>query len=115
MREGGGSPGARARGQRTPGSGEDAPNRIGSVDGEDDADQPPIDEVETRAAFVYIRGPEGPEPRPVRLGVNDWEHTEVVEGLDDGDEIYMISVARLRQQQSDMMDRIRSRSNPFGG
>lgn len=113
MREGGGSPGARA--QRAPGSGDAAPNRVGSDEGDADSDQPPVDEVETRAAFVYVRGPDGPEPRPVRLGVNDWEHTEVVEGLDDGDEVYMISVARLRQQQSDMMDRIRSRSNPFGG
>lgn len=115
MRDGGGSPGAGARAQRPPANGDGAPNRAGSEEGDGDSDQPPIDEVETRAAFVYVRGPEGPEPRPVRLGVNDWEHTEVVEGLDDGDEIYMISVARLRQQQSDMMDRIRSRSNPFGG
>ncbi|HUH12208.1 MAG TPA: efflux RND transporter periplasmic adaptor subunit [Longimicrobiales bacterium] len=70
---------------------------------------------DARRAMVFVRGAEGPEPRMVTLGLNDWDFTEVVSGLEPGERVYLISVARLQQQQDQMLERVRSRQNPFGG
>ena len=70
---------------------------------------------DTRRAMVFVQGAAGPEPRMVTLGLNDWDFTEVVSGLEAGESVYLISVARLQQQQDEMLERIRSRQNPFGG
>ena len=36
--------------------------------------------------------------RMVMLGLNDWDRTEVVSGLEEGESVILMSVARLRQQ-----------------
>ena len=64
--------------------------------------------------FVFVRGAAGPEARAVRLGVSDWDFTEVISGLAAGDSVYLISVARMQQQQQRMSDRMRQ-STGFGG
>jgi HlyD family secretion protein len=64
--------------------------------------------------FVFVRTVTGVEPRPVVLGINDWEHTEIIRGVEPGEEIVLISVARLQQQQQDMLNRMRERNaGPF--
>ncbi len=63
-----------------------------------------------RRAVLFVKGPDGPEPRLVTLGLNDWDRTEVVNGVEAGEEVVLISVARLRQQQEDMVNRIRERT-----
>jgi HlyD family secretion protein len=65
---------------------------------------------ETRPAVVFVKGPKGPEPRAVVLGLNDWDRSEVVSGLEAGDQVILISVARLRQQQEELLDRMRQRN-----
>ena len=70
---------------------------------------------ETRPAVVFVRTPEGPQARTITLGLNDWDRSEVVRGLEPGEEVILVSVARLRQAQENMMNRIRERSQPFGG
>ena len=67
-------------------------------------------EVETRPAIVFVAAAEGPEPRRVRLGVNDWDRSEVVSGLEAGERVYLVSVARLKQQQEEFQQRIRERT-----
>ena len=69
---------------------------------------------EARRGFVFVRGASGPEARAVRIGVSDWDFTEVIEGLAAGDSVYLISVARMQQQQQRMSDRMRQ-STGFGG
>ncbi len=66
---------------------------------------------DTRPAVVFVQGPKGPEPRSVVLGLNDWDRSEVVSGLEGGEEVILISVARLRQQQEDLLARMRERSS----
>jgi HlyD family secretion protein len=66
---------------------------------------------DTRPAVVFVNGPKGPEPRSVVLGLNDWDRSEVVSGLEAGEEVILISVARLRQQQEELLARIRERSS----
>ena len=47
----------------------------------------------------------------VTLGVNDWDYTEVISGLQEGDKVFLMTAARLAQQQRDMADRMRQRSS----
>lgn len=68
---------------------------------------------EPRSSILFLAGPDGPEARSVTLGVNDWDYTEVLEGLEVGEQVILISVARLQAQQDDMMDRFRERSQIF--
>ena len=70
---------------------------------------------ESRPALVFVRTAAGPEPRMVMLGLNDWDRTEVVSGLEEGESVILMSVARLRQQQEELMNRIRERSSPIPG
>lgn len=69
-----------------------------------------------RTGVVFVQGPEGPTPRRVVLGVNDWDHTEIVQGLEEGESVILMSVARIQQQQQQMLERMRERqSGPFPG
>jgi HlyD family secretion protein len=70
-----------------------------------------------RPGVVFVQGAEGPEPKVVLLGLSDWDHTEVVRGLEPGAEVYLISVARLQQQQEQFTTRMRERAGGgmFGG
>jgi len=74
-----------------------------------------VDGEEVRPAAVFVQTANGPQLRPVELGLNDWDKSEVVTGLKEGEKVILISVARLRQQQEDMMNRIRQRSSPIPG
>ena len=70
---------------------------------------------ETRPAVVFVQTADGPEARMVQLGLNDWDRTEVVSGLEAGEEVILVSVAQMRQAQEDIMNRIRERSSPIPG
>lgn len=72
---------------------------------------------QTRPGVVFVKTPTGPEPKLVLLGLSDWDNTEVVRGLEPGAEVYLISVARLQQQQERFTDRMRERAGGgmFGG
>ncbi len=70
---------------------------------------------DSRPAVIFVATPTGPEARRVQLGLNDWDRTQVLSGIESGEEVILMSVARLRQQQEDMMDRIRERSSPIPG
>ncbi len=70
-----------------------------------------------RPGVVFVKGASGPEPKLVMLGLSDWDSTEVIRGLEPGAEVYLISVARLKQQQNEFTDRMRQRAGGgmFGG
>jgi HlyD family secretion protein len=70
-----------------------------------------------RPGVVFVQGTQGPEPKVVLVGLSDWDHTEVVRGLEPGSEVYLISVARLQQQQEQFSSRMRERAGGgmFGG
>jgi HlyD family secretion protein len=70
-----------------------------------------------RPGVVFVQGAQGPEPKVVLLGLSDWDYTEVVRGLEPGADVYMISVARLQQQQDQFSSRMRERAGGgmFGG
>lgn len=71
---------------------------------------------DTRVGVLFVRNGTAIEPRMAVLGLNDWDNTEVIRGVEPGEEVVLISVARLQQQQQDMMNRMRERnSGPFPG
>lgn len=71
---------------------------------------------EVRPGVVFVQGPNGPEPRAVLLGLYDWDYSEIVRGVEEGEEVILMSVAQLQQQQQEMLNRIRERnSGPLPG
>ena len=71
---------------------------------------------EARRAVVFVMSEGGAiEPRPIMIGLNDWDLTEVVSGLEEGEQIAIVGAAQLRAQQDEFLNRIRSNSSPFGG
>jgi HlyD family secretion protein len=71
---------------------------------------------ESRRAVVFVMTQDGTiEPRAVMIGLNDWDFTQVVSGVEEGEQVALIGAAQLRATQDAFLERIRSRSSPFGG
>ncbi len=72
------------------------------------------DGSERRPALVFVETAAAVQPRRVLLGLADWDYTEVVEGLTEGDQVILISLAQIQRQQQEMEQRIRARSGALG-
>ena len=71
---------------------------------------------DARRAVVFVMAEDATiEPRAIMIGLNDWDFTEVVSGLEAGEQIAIVGAAQLRASQDEFLNRIRSNSNPFGG
>jgi len=64
--------------------------------------------------YVFVREPESGALtlRPIRIGLSTWERTEVLAGLEEGDEV--VTVPQSLIQQRELLERIRSRSGVPG-
>jgi HlyD family secretion protein len=51
----------------------------------------------------------------VLFGLSDWEYTEVVEGVKEGEPVVLVTVAQILQQQEAFQQRIRERASSFSG
>jgi HlyD family secretion protein len=51
------------------------------------------------------------------IALNDWDHTQVVSGLEGDERLAVIGAAQLQAQQQEFLNRVRERSggSPFGG
>ena len=104
--------GGGAGGRGFPGSGRLEQGGQTEPSGEDAAGR----QRETRRAVVFIIAEDGTiEPKGVLVGLNDWDFTEVVSGLEEGDLIAVVGAAQLRASQDEFLNRMRGNSNPFGG
>jgi hypothetical protein len=58
-----------------------------------------------------------PKPRLVQMGLNDWDHTQIVMGVEAGDVLVVVGAAQLMAQQQEFQSRMMSRmgGNLFGG
>ena len=71
---------------------------------------------QARRAVVFVVGEDGSlEPRAAMIGLNDWDVTQIVSGVEEGEAVALIGAAQLRATQEAFLERIRSRSSPFGG
>ena len=70
----------------------------------------------TEQAVAFVIGEGGViEPRMVTIGMTDWDYTEVVSGLEEGDRVALIGLAQLQAQRDEFLERMRSMAgNPFG-
>ena len=65
---------------------------------------------QNRPGYVFVPGANGqPEPRFVMLGYSDFDYTEVISGIKAGEQVYLVTAARLLQQQKEQNDRMRQR------
>jgi HlyD family secretion protein len=74
---------------------------------------------ESRPAVVFVMGADSvTSPRLVQIGLNDWDRTQIVSGVDEGETLVVVGAAQLMAQQQAYLDRMRERmggGNPFGG
>jgi HlyD family secretion protein len=71
-----------------------------------------------RGAVVFLINDEGvPEPRAVQVGLNDYDFTQILAGVDEGAQVALLGAAELQAQQQQFLDLVRQRTggNPFGG
>ena len=74
---------------------------------------------ESRPAVVFVLGADSiPQPRLVQIGLGDWDNTQIVNGLEDGETLVIVGAAQLQAQQDAFLAQMRSRmggGSPFGG
>lgn len=63
-----------------------------------------------RPGLVFVAENNTYAPRMVMLGVGNYDVTEVLSGLKEGDQVVLITAAMLQQARDEMMQRMRSRS-----
>lgn len=73
----------------------------------------------SRMGLVFVqRADSSYEARVVRLGVADYDFTEVISGLEEGDRVALLSAAALQMQRQENNDRMRAMTggaSPLGG
>jgi HlyD family secretion protein len=65
-----------------------------------------------KPGFVFVDTPEGLTLKPIMMGLSDWEHTEVLAGLQEGDVVYQVPQGLV--QQSEMLEFMRRRTSMPG-
>jgi len=66
--------------------------------------------VATRGAVVFVVNDAGvPEPRLIQVGLNDWDNTQAVSGLEEGAVLAVVGAAQLQAQQAQFLANMRSR------
>jgi hypothetical protein len=73
----------------------------------------------TQTQVVLVKTSRGLEPRVVRLGVSDYDYSEILGGLKEGDEVALLSVAvvqaKRQSDQAQMKQRMGSGMPGVGG
>ena len=67
-----------------------------------------------RSGLVFVKSGTSYAPRMVRLGVSDFDYTQVISGLDEGEEVALLAAVALQAQRNEMNDRMRSRMSVPG-
>ena len=68
----------------------------------------------SRPGLVFVKKGESFEPRLVMLGASNFDYTEVVSGVAEGDQVAMLAAASLQAQRMENQDRIRERTGVPG-
>jgi HlyD family secretion protein len=62
-----------------------------------------------QAQVVFVKTPRGLEPRIVRLGISDFDYVQVTDGLEEGDEVALLSVAEAQTKRQNDQAQMRQR------
>ena len=68
-----------------------------------------------RTGLVFVAKNGTYEARSVRLGVSDFDFTEVISGLEEGESVALLAAATLQVQRDNQNEQMRQRMNPLGG
>jgi HlyD family secretion protein len=68
----------------------------------------------TRAGLVFVKKGNTFEPRLVQLGASNFDYTEVVSGLKEGDQVALLAAAALQAQRQAQNDRMKASSGVPG-
>jgi hypothetical protein len=68
----------------------------------------------SRAGLVFVKKGDTFEPRLVQLGAANFDYTEVVNGLKEGEQVALLAAAALQAQRQQQNDRMRSQSGVPG-
>ncbi|HJU91198.1 MAG TPA: hypothetical protein VJ672_17560, partial [Gemmatimonadaceae bacterium] len=60
-----------------------------------------------RTALVFVAKNGTFEPRIVRLGTSNYDYSEVLSGVQEGEQVALLAAAALQQQRQQNIDRIR--------
>jgi len=58
---------------------------------------------------VFVKTAHGLEPRVVRLGLSDFDYSEVLNGLSEGEQVALLGVAEAQAQRKQDQSRFRQR------
>ncbi len=61
----------------------------------------------TRPGLVFVAANGGYAPRMVRLGVSNFDYTEVVSGLQEGERVALLGAVAMQQRRQEQTDRFR--------
>jgi hypothetical protein len=62
-----------------------------------------------RSQAVLVRTATGYEPRVVRLGLQNFDYAQVIAGVEEGEQVAMLSIAEVQAERAEMQARIRQR------
>ncbi len=71
------------------------------------------DPASPKPAFVFVETPEGQLTlKPITIGLSDWDFTEIIAGLEEGDVVFQVPQGLV--QQSEMLEFMRRRTSMPG-
>jgi HlyD family secretion protein len=71
------------------------------------------DPARPKPAFVFVADERGAlSLKPIMIGLGDFDHTQILVGLEEGDQVITVPLSLVQQQ--DLLERIRSRSSVPG-
>ncbi len=62
-----------------------------------------------QARLVFVKTPAGFAPRVVHLGITNFDDAQVVSGLEEGEEVALLSAAELQRSRVESVERMRQR------
>ena len=68
-----------------------------------------------RAQVVFVKTATGIEPRLVRLGLSDFDWSEVLSGVREGEDVVMLGIAQAQASRSQQQNQIRQRVGTMPG
>jgi HlyD family secretion protein len=68
-----------------------------------------------RSGLVFVQKGSTWEPRVLRLGIANYDFTEVQSGLEEGEKVALMSAAIMQLRRQQQADRMKSMASPLGG
>ena len=68
-----------------------------------------------KPGLVFVQKGSTWEPRVLRLGIANYDFTEVQSGLEEGEKVALMSAAIMQLRRQQQADRMKSMASPLGG